>query len=85
MENEGWGVDVAGNSNEELTSRIRRLEEMIRYLLGRNENLRAALKELGREEMDEDGQACTSGKGNKIERNDGDQGQQERDEDEGDA
>lgn len=85
MENEGWAVDVAGNSKEELTSRIRRLEEMIRYLLGRNETLRTAMQELGREEMDEDGEVCASGKGNKIERNDEDQGQQERDENEGDA
>ncbi len=85
MENEGLGLDVAGNSNEALMRRIRRLEEMIRYLLFRNESLRTRMRELGQEEREEDGWTCGPGKRNKIERNDGDQGQQKRDEDEGDA
>jgi len=85
MENDGWVVDRAGSSNEELMRRIRRLEEMIRYLLFRNEHLRAGMRELGQEQREEDGRTCEPGKRNKIERNDGDQGQQERDEDEGDA
>lgn len=85
MENEGWAVDLAANSNEALMRRIRRLEEMIRYLLYRNESLRTSMRELGQEEREEDGRTCGPGKRNKIECNDGDQGQQKRDENEGDA